>query len=357
MWKMIIGQSIFQLVVTFILYFGGASIFSYETSREREQLQTVVFNTFVWMQIFNQYNSRRLDNGFNIFEGMLQNYWFIGIQFIIVAGQVMIVFVGSTAFHVKRLNGPQWAYCLILGLLSLPIAVIIRLIPDELIRKFIPRITLRKDTSPQLFISDEERIQEWRPELEEIREELTFLKKIRGGRMAGLAYKFQHPRETLLPRSRSGSQSRSTSSLPRTPEGDTHATELNTASPQSPDPQKRRRGRSRSNSAFGPATAMAGVVAGSIAGGWSPIERGHGEDDSLKFSRSLAHSGLDDQPGIEVHPDTTPDDPIIVENPHKSKVPPSQNPELTPRFDHTPPDAPPPSRGHKGHSRHSSANH
>lgn len=55
MWKMIIGQSIFQLVVTFILYFAGESILSYESSRERDQLQTVVFNTFVWMQIFNQY--------------------------------------------------------------------------------------------------------------------------------------------------------------------------------------------------------------------------------------------------------------------------------------------------------------
>ncbi len=55
MWKMIIGQSIFQLVVTFILYFAGLRIFSYETQRERDQLQTLVFNTFVWMQIFNQY--------------------------------------------------------------------------------------------------------------------------------------------------------------------------------------------------------------------------------------------------------------------------------------------------------------
>ena len=55
MWKMIIGQSIFQLVVTFILYFAGASIFGYDTDLEHEQLDTLVFNTFVWMQIFNQY--------------------------------------------------------------------------------------------------------------------------------------------------------------------------------------------------------------------------------------------------------------------------------------------------------------
>lgn len=55
MWKMIIGQAIYQLVVTFILYFAGNSILSYQTTREKNQLHTVVFNTFVWMQIFNQY--------------------------------------------------------------------------------------------------------------------------------------------------------------------------------------------------------------------------------------------------------------------------------------------------------------
>jgi Ca2+-transporting ATPase len=55
MWKMIVGQAIFQLVVTFILNFGGEDIFSYETEHEKDQLKTLVFNTFVWMQIFNQY--------------------------------------------------------------------------------------------------------------------------------------------------------------------------------------------------------------------------------------------------------------------------------------------------------------
>jgi P-type Ca2+ transporter type 2C len=55
MWKMIIGQAIFQLVVTFILNFGGQTIFSYHSDHEKEQLRTLVFNTFVWMQIFNEF--------------------------------------------------------------------------------------------------------------------------------------------------------------------------------------------------------------------------------------------------------------------------------------------------------------
>jgi len=55
MWKMIIGQSVYQVAVTLILYFGGTTILSYETAHEQEQLQTLIFNTFVWMQIFNMY--------------------------------------------------------------------------------------------------------------------------------------------------------------------------------------------------------------------------------------------------------------------------------------------------------------
>lgn len=55
MWKMIIGQAVFQLAVTFILHFGGRKIFGYESEDEARELKTLVFNTFVWMQIFNQY--------------------------------------------------------------------------------------------------------------------------------------------------------------------------------------------------------------------------------------------------------------------------------------------------------------
>jgi P-type Ca2+ transporter type 2C len=55
MLKTIIGQSIYQLAVTLVLYFAGGRILSYQTDLENKQLQTLVFNTYVWMQIFNMY--------------------------------------------------------------------------------------------------------------------------------------------------------------------------------------------------------------------------------------------------------------------------------------------------------------
>ncbi|KEF50827.1 calcium-translocating P-type ATPase, PMCA-type [Exophiala aquamarina CBS 119918] len=129
MWKMITGQATYQLVVTLTLYFAGMHIFSYEPAR-RIELNTIVFNSFVWMQIFNELNSRRLDNKFNIFEGIHRNFWFQGINCIMVGGQIMIISIGGRAFSITRLDGTQWAISLLCALPCLLWAALVRLIPD-----------------------------------------------------------------------------------------------------------------------------------------------------------------------------------------------------------------------------------
>lgn len=55
MWKMILGEAIYQLAITLLLFFGAEKILSYTSDREIAQIPTLVFNTFVWMQIFNQW--------------------------------------------------------------------------------------------------------------------------------------------------------------------------------------------------------------------------------------------------------------------------------------------------------------
>ncbi|KAI8991524.1 PMCA-type calcium-translocating P-type ATPase [Mycotypha africana] len=127
MWKMIIGQAIFQLVVTLILLY--SKVLNYPT--ESATLQTIVFNTFVFCQIFNEINCRKIDNNLNIFSNILANKFFLVIFFICVVGQVVIVQFAGPAFQVVPLNGVQWSIAIVIGLLSLPIGVIIRLIPDS----------------------------------------------------------------------------------------------------------------------------------------------------------------------------------------------------------------------------------
>ncbi|POR37192.1 Calcium-transporting ATPase [Tolypocladium paradoxum] len=134
MWKMIVGQAIFQLVVTFTLYFAGTDILGYDphSAQKRLELDTVIFNTFVWMQIFNEFNNRRLDNKFNIFEGVHRNYFFIAINCLMVGLQIAIVFVGSRAFDINPggLDGTQWAISVVVAAMCLPWAVVVRLFPD-----------------------------------------------------------------------------------------------------------------------------------------------------------------------------------------------------------------------------------
>jgi Ca2+-transporting ATPase len=318
MWKMIIGQSIYQLVVTFVLYFAGERILSYETQHEKDSMATLVFNTFVWMQIFNALNNRRLDNRFNVFEGITHNYFFVIIFLIMIGGQTLIIFVGGKAFQITHINGAQWGYSIVLGALSLPVGMIIRMIPDEFIARLVPNFFKRKST-PEVVVSDDF---QWNQGLLEVREELAFIKKIRGGRLSHLKFKVQHPREIF-------SRSRSSHSLPGTPSNGAANDAEGSSAPPTPA-GSRRRGRSRSNSAFGPAAVMAGIVAGSVAG-WSPIDPA-GDNESLKFGRNPNRADLEAQQGVEVHPDTKSSDPIFAPPPSEYRGPPSQNVETTPDF-------------------------
>lgn len=139
MTKMIVGQAICQLVITFVLNFGGPTLLGYHDMENGEQrLQTLVFNTFVWLQIFNEINNRRLDNKLNIFEGLTRNYFFIVINLIMIGGQVLIIFVGGQAFRVTRLDGKEWGMSIGLGAISIPWGAAIRLLPDSWVMACMP---------------------------------------------------------------------------------------------------------------------------------------------------------------------------------------------------------------------------
>ncbi|RMY45673.1 hypothetical protein D0864_15396 [Hortaea werneckii] len=336
MWKMIIGQAIYQLVVTLVIYFAGPrildGILGGDSAQEEAELQALVFNTFTWMQIFNALNNRRLDNRFNVFEGIFKNLFFIMIFCIMIGGQTLIMFVGGEAFQVVRQTGPQWAIAIILGVISLPIGIVIRLVPNELAAKLVPPFikSYARRNKEKVVVTDEENPFQFNEALYDIKQELAFIKRYKGGRLNALKFAVSHPKEALL-HSRSPSRSRASSSLPRTPNNELSENE-DGQSPAPPTPDSRRkRGRSRSNSAFAGA-AMAGIVAGSIAGGFSPIDR---DTDSLKFARGRSKSDLSKEVRMDVHPETKKEDPVVVnEDPveQAGNQPPSQSTDTTPQF-------------------------
>ena len=67
MWRNIIGQSFFQILVLSILLFGGSYLFGIEFRRPDELWTpdkgfhyTFIFNTFIFMQVFNEINCRKI---------------------------------------------------------------------------------------------------------------------------------------------------------------------------------------------------------------------------------------------------------------------------------------------------------
>lgn len=201
------------------------------------------------------------------------------------AGQVLIVFVGGKAFNIAspKQTGIMWGTAILLGFLSIPIGVVIRLIPDSLLEKLIPESLKRRANNkgvPGFSISDEdERFNHYPAPFADVRDELAFLKRLKGGRINNLKFAMKHPRETFIPKYKSPSHSRSNSiKAPATPTredsfGSTGGGAV--AGAATPDSRKRSRSmRSRSNSVLGAATLMTGLVAGSVgAAGWSPIDR------------------------------------------------------------------------------------
>lgn len=352
MWKMIIGQTVYQLVITLVLYFVGINLPSVhgsvaELQGQQDvtdndqggggelQLATLIFNTFVWMQIFNQYNSRRLDNKYNIFEGMFSNAWFLGIQVIMIGLQILIVFVGGAAFRIEPLNGTNWGISIGLGAGTMVWAIVLKAIPNSFIRRLTDPIAraipdsikrrVNKASAPEISVEDEEAQNtvvenyKWNADLEELKDELMFIKRFRGGRLRHLRWKLQHPREALAA-SRSPSRSRKGSTseiltLPRTPNNEAVEDGTSPAPSTRPSLSPRRGRRSRSNSAFGPAAAMAGVVMGSIAG-WSPVEVP--PEDRLPSQNR--NKGKTHEDAIEETSDKTGDDQKSTAHRHKASA-------------------------------------
>ena len=94
----VIGHSIYQLVVIFLLIFKGSDWFDITDGFHSETLcmptqhASMVFTTFVLMQLFNEINARMLQER-NVFLGIYKNSAFLNIWFGQLAMQVNLQFL------------------------------------------------------------------------------------------------------------------------------------------------------------------------------------------------------------------------------------------------------------------------
>lgn len=141
MYRNIAGQALYQMIVLLVLLFAGQAMFGldypsdldgfYLSDPAYEELvhtlgqatvdaqaallnaqyyqklfhYTMIFNTFVFMQIFNEINARKLgEKEFNIFEGFFNNMLFLYIVIATIAIQYFMVEYGGKAVRTVPLT-------------------------------------------------------------------------------------------------------------------------------------------------------------------------------------------------------------------------------------------------------------
>ncbi|KAI8854016.1 hypothetical protein BC829DRAFT_359858 [Chytridium lagenaria] len=150
MWKMIFGQSVLQIAVNLTLL----KVNNPQAKLEKELVRTIVFNTFVMMQIFNMVNCRRIDNKLNVFKRLFTNAYFYLIFLGVAVTQFIVVQYGTVVFNTTILNVQYWAVCVIIGAISIPWGAVVRLIPDELFESCFGRLFLDEPTPSQVALQE-----------------------------------------------------------------------------------------------------------------------------------------------------------------------------------------------------------
>ncbi|KAJ3275372.1 hypothetical protein HDV01_000664 [Terramyces sp. JEL0728] len=114
--KQMIGQAIYQVFICLFLYFLGPSWFPIgtidnETPEQGYPTSTIVFNAFIFCNIFNEINSRSISK---------------------VICQIIIVEFAGLFFKLEPegLSAAHWGISVLAGFGSLPVGFLIRLMPD-----------------------------------------------------------------------------------------------------------------------------------------------------------------------------------------------------------------------------------
>lgn len=145
--KHIFVQGMYQSFWLFLIFYGLPARFEYfkvypcqpdETEEEcidrqedeQKKTNSMVFNTFIWMQLFNEINARRINDELNVFSGILTNYIFMSVWILTVVFQVIIMIIAPVGniFKVEPLSGLEWGVSIAIGCGSMITSLLTKLI-------------------------------------------------------------------------------------------------------------------------------------------------------------------------------------------------------------------------------------
>ena len=105
---------------------------------------SIMFNTFIWMQIFNFINARKLGiHEINVFERFTNNYMFLGILTFVILAQYSFVTWGTFIMDSVELDSKQNGGGVILAVGVLAISAILKCTPAS----WVDKIPIKMDES------------------------------------------------------------------------------------------------------------------------------------------------------------------------------------------------------------------
>ena len=157
-WRQIIGMSLWISVVMLVLFIRMTATSGYmnnvdinwaddSSGHEKDQLEaakiklaglTKIFHTFVFLQLFNQINCRKVGRqDFNVFEEFFHNKYFIGVLAGTAGFQVLLgTYPWLFGFpHIKEneMDISKWGDCILVGSTTLVASVVLKLLPMSLV--------------------------------------------------------------------------------------------------------------------------------------------------------------------------------------------------------------------------------
>ena len=110
----------------------------------------VIFNGFVFCQIFNEVNARKLEDK-NVFRGITTNRLFIGIVGTTVVLEIIIVECLKEFASTVKLPWKYWVISMVIVFISWPLALVAKFIP--LPKNVVPLQSADKRRKEPLLIS------------------------------------------------------------------------------------------------------------------------------------------------------------------------------------------------------------
>lgn len=132
MWRNMICISVYQLAILFMILFAGDKIWGLtevvDKLENRSVHYTMVFNTFVFLQLFNEINCRQLYDDWNAFRNFFGNWLFSAIILFCSVAQFIFVHFGGAALSTEPLDVGQWFSCIGLGASVLIVGAMMRVL-------------------------------------------------------------------------------------------------------------------------------------------------------------------------------------------------------------------------------------